>query len=78
MYTMAKTIMISNNIYNELKMRKKNRSFSELITDLLYVKKKRTGEGLKECIGLLKGDKEFAEIRKDLDKGWKKWNKKYV
>lgn len=78
MYFMAKTIMISNAVYEELKMRKSEKSFSELITDLLSSKKIKIGGGLRSCFGLLKNDKEFVAVEKSLERGWKGWNKKYV
>ncbi len=78
MNSMAKTIMVSNEVYEQLKSRKEDRSFSELIIDLLNTKKNKTGFGLTSCLGLLKKDKETVTIEKSLEKGWKKWNKKYV
>gem|GEM_PF-1577453 len=78
MNTMAKTIMVSNEAYEELKSRKAERSFSELIMDMLHAKKNKTGAGLKSCLGLLKKDKEFETIEKSLEKGWKGWSKKYA
>jgi predicted CopG family antitoxin len=78
MNIMAKTIMISNEAYEELKMRKAKRSFSELIIDLIHTKKSKTGKGLRSCLGLLKKDAEFEAIEKSLDRDWKGWNKKYA
>jgi len=78
MYTMAKTIMVSNDVYKELSMVKNNRSFSELFHDLLHASKLKKGSGLRECLGLLKEDKEWKEIKKGLDKGWKKWTEEYA
>ena len=75
---MAKTIMISNEVYAELKSRKEERSFSDLIIDLLKKKDSRTGSGLQSCLGLLKKDKETQVVKKSLESGWKKWSKKYV
>ncbi|MDP4012931.1 MAG: antitoxin VapB family protein [Candidatus Nanoarchaeia archaeon] len=75
---MAKTIMVSNEVYGELKARKAKRSFSETITDLINSKKDKIGSNLRSCLGLLKKDKEFYEIEKALNKGWKEWNKKYA
>ncbi|MBS3083977.1 hypothetical protein J4423_04185 [Candidatus Pacearchaeota archaeon] len=75
---MAKTIMVSNEAYEELKSRKAERSFSEVIMNMLNAKKNKTGNGLKSCLGLLKKDKESEEIEKSLKEEWKKWNKKYV
>lgn len=69
---MAKTIMVSNEAYEELKSRKAERSFSEVIIDMLHTKKNKTGSGLKSCLGLLKKDKETEVIGKLLEKGWSK------
>ena len=70
--------MISNETYEALKSRKSERSFSEVILDLLNTKKHRTGSALKSCLGLLKKDKETVSLEKSLKKGWKGWNKKYA
>jgi len=77
---MAKTIMISNEIYGELKKIKDSMSFTETIKNLLENKKeaKKTGAGLRDCLGLLKRDKEWEEIEKELKRGWKRWDKRYV
>lgn len=78
MNSMAKTIMISNEAYKELKTRKAERSFSEAIIDLLDTKKNKTGTRLRSCLGILKKDKEFEAIEKSLERGWKGWNKRYA
>ena len=70
--------MVSNDVYEELKHRKAHRSFSELIIDILNTKKDKTGHGLRSCLGLLHGDKEFEAAEKTLEKGWKRWNKRYA
>jgi len=75
---MAKTIMIANDVYEELKNIKMNRSFSELIREMVTSKDSKKGSGLKECIGIIKEDKEWKKNKKELDKEWKKWTKKYV
>ena len=78
MYSMAKTIMVSNTVYDELKMKKAKRSFSELITDLLHSHKPKTGSDLRSCLGLLAHDTEFTVLEKTWKRGWKGWSKKYV
>jgi len=81
MNTMAKTIMVSNRVYDDLKKIKEreNKSYSEVILDSLEKKGKKTGKGLKECLGLLKKDEKYdKEWRETLRKGWNKWNKRYV
>ena len=74
---MAKTIMISNEAYEELKARKGEHSFSEVILEMIHAKKEKTGAGLKACLGLLKKDKESKAIEKLLVREWKRWSKKY-
>lgn len=78
MNTMAKIIIVSNEVYEELKSRKEERSFSELIIDLLKRNDIKTGSGLKSCLGLLKNDKKTKVLEKFLEKGWKKWSKRYA
>ena len=81
MNTMAKTIMVSNNVYESLKKmkEKENKSYSEVILEFLEKKEKKTGEGLRECLGILKGDEKYdKEWKENLRKGWDKWNKRYA
>ena len=80
MHTMAKTIMVSNDVYNNLKAIKEreNKSYSEVILESLEKSKMKTGEGLRECLGLLEGDKEYDKVMKEVKKGWDRWNKRYA
>jgi len=77
---MAKTIMISNWVYKELKDAKKDKSFSETIKDLIERKNTRkTIAGLRECLGLLgKDDNEYDKIMKELRPLYRKWTKRYA
>ena len=75
---MAKTIMISNDIYEELKSIKGEKSFSEVIRVLVNKGNLKKGAGLKDCIGILKKDREWNKVERGLERGWKGWNKKYV
>ena len=76
---MAKTIMISNEVYGELKHSKKDRSFSETIKDLMDKSKPKTGAALMECVGLLpKEDKEYEKIMKEVKPLYKKWTQRYA
>lgn len=75
---MAKTIMIANEVYNELKTLKRNKSFSEVLKELLHANTERKGSGLRRCFGILKKDKEWMDIERDLKKGWKSWTKRYA
>lgn len=77
---MAKTIMVSNKVYGKLKdlKEKEDKSFSEVIIELVESKKMKTGKKLRACLGILKGDKEWNEARKLARKGWDRWNKRYA
>ena len=75
---MAKTIMVSNEVYEELKLVKDSKSFSELFKELLIFKGMKNGSGLKNCFGILKKDNEFANIEKGIKRGWADWKKKYA
>ncbi len=76
---MAKTIMISNALYKELKHMKGNNSFTETIGNLVNEKKEeKLGKNLLPFFGVLKNDKEYDKIKKDLEKGWSNWSKKYA
>ena len=78
---MARTIMVSNKVYGELKKAKgKNKSFSEVITEALSASKAKnaTMGDLLKFAGALKGDKEYDEIMKWSRKRWDEWQKKSV
>jgi len=76
---MAKTIMISNEVYNELKRIKNKNSFTETIYSLMEKTKRKTGAGLRECLVLLdKNDKEYDKIMKELKILYKRWTQKYA
>jgi len=77
---MAKTIMISNDVYKELKDAKKDKSFSETIKNLIERKNTRkTISDLRECLGLLdKDDNEYDKIMKELRPLYRKWTKRYA
>lgn len=76
---MVKTIMISNDVYKKLKITKKDRSFSEVIMGLMETKRRKTGAGLRACLGLLdKNDDEYGKAMKELRPLYKKWTKRYA
>jgi predicted CopG family antitoxin len=76
---MAKTIMVSNVAYEELKkLKDEDKSFSDVIIGLVSRKEQKTGYDLKKHFGILKGDKEYGLIQKELKAGWRKWTKKYA
>lgn len=76
---MAKTLMVSNKVYEELKKlkTKEDKSFSEVIIELL-VAKRNTISHVWKHFGVLKGDKEYEQIQKDLKEGWSRWRKRYA
>lgn len=41
-------------------------------------KKSKTGYDLMKHVGVLKGDKEYEIIQKELKVGWRKWTRKYI
>ncbi len=77
-YIMAKTIMIADKLYAELKKIKGNdRSFSEVIAEALEASKpKKTMAGVLKFAGALKGDTEYDEIMKWSRERWRKWRTK--
>ena len=77
---MAKTVMISNEIYEELKTLKEKEkiSFSELFEELLKSAKTVKIKDLLNFVGALKNDKEYDVILPRLGIEWKKWSKRYA
>ena len=69
--------MISNDVYTELKRVKGEDSFGQVISELLS-KRKNTGKNIAKYYGVLKGDKEYGRIMKDLRKKWGEWTQKYA
>lgn len=70
--------MIANEVYAELKSLKRDRSFSTFLKDLLVTGNIKKGIGLRECFGIFKEDKEWEKTRRLLDRGWKRWSKRYA
>ena len=79
-YTMAKTIMISNDAYEKLKSlkEKEDKSFSEVVIELVEDKGTKKMKDLKKYFGILKGDTEYDRVLKEVRKGWKRWTEKYA
>lgn len=78
-YIMARTIMIADKIYEELKgLKGKNKSFTEVIAEALEASrpKKKLGAALKEVAGILEGDREYDEVMKWSKKMWNKWDRR--
>ena len=75
---MAKTIIISNEVYEELKNLKEDKSFSELFKELLKSNNVKRVSGLRDIIGIMKNDKEWEKLEKERKSAWKNWTKKYV
>ena len=70
--------MVSNSVYEELKLKKADRSFSELLKSLLESSRSKKVSGLRSCFGILKTDKEWKEADRHLKRGWKGWNERSV
>lgn len=77
---MAKTMMVSNEVYEDLKAlkEKEDLSFSELFRELLKSAKRPKADVLTKFIGALKGDKEYEETLPKVKMEWKRWQKKYA
>lgn len=76
---MAKTIMISNEIYNNLKnLKTEDKSYSELLRELLNKDKTKKGSNLFSCFGILKKDKEWDDAKKDIKRGWENWSRRHA
>ena len=74
---MAKTIMIADRIYEELrKIKGKDKSFSDVIANALEAKPRKTIAGVLKYAGVLKGDTEYDEIMKWSRERWRKWRTK--
>ena len=72
---MAKTISISDDVYNELKKIKgKAKSFSRVIIEILKKpqENRKTVGNLLKVAGGLKGDKEYDEVLKGSKRMWEK------
>ena len=79
-YTMAKTIMIANKVYEDLKVAKGNdKSFSDVIAEALEKAKpkEKTMGGLLKFAGIFEGDTEYGRVIKLSRKRWKDWRKRY-
>ncbi|MBU0906541.1 MAG: hypothetical protein KKD18_02320 [Nanoarchaeota archaeon] len=71
---MSKLINVSDEVYEELKRRKRDSSFSVVITRLL-----KAGESNKERILAFAGSNCIDEKKvNDSKKEWKKWSKRYA
>lgn len=78
---MAKTIMIADKVYADLKRVKgTDKSFSEVIAEALEKAKpkEKTIGSLLKFAGIFEGDKEYDEIMKWSKKRWKEWQDKSV
>ena len=78
---MAKTIMVSDEVYYKLdKIKKtKNYSFSELFMTLLdKPDRKNWAKSIEALIGTWKESEEDRKMEAELKKGWNKWNKGFA
>lgn len=74
-YTMAKTIMIADKVYADLKKAKgSDKSFSEVIAEALEKAelREKTIGGLLKFAGIFEGDTEYDRVIKWSRKMWKK------
>ncbi len=64
--TMSKQISVSDEVYRELTEIKGEKSYSEVISGALNMRKEKKGdiETLRKFFGILKGDKKLAELDK--------------
>jgi len=63
---MVKVISLSNDAYEKLKSIKNEKSFSEVVVELIECKKKNKKNIIKFA-GMFKGDKEWEKIMKDTE-----------
>ena len=76
---MAKTIMISNEVYNDLKnIKTENKSYSDVLKELLSRNKTKKGSNLFSCFGIIKKDREWEDAKKEIKRGWENWSRRYV
>ena len=70
---MSKLINVSDDVYKKMKTMKGERSYSQLIRNL--IEKKGNKEEILKFVG-----KDFIDedMIKELKKRWKKWSEKYV
>ncbi|MBI2575287.1 antitoxin VapB family protein [Candidatus Woesearchaeota archaeon] len=75
---MARTIMVSNEAYSELKKRKTGaQSFSDVILESIGKGKAKTVKELVDRFGgILKGDTEYDKLMPEVKKMWAEWDKK--
>ena len=41
------------------------------------IEKTNNGKDLKKCLGILKNDKEYNEIMKEIKSYWNRWTRRY-
>lgn len=77
---MAKTIMIADTVYADLKdiKEKEGKSYSEVLSEMIEHKKTKTVRDSMKHFGILKGDKEYDEVMKKAKNAWARWTKRYV
>ena len=63
---MVKVISLSNDAYEKLKSIKNEKSFSEVVVELIECKKKNK-KNIMKFAGIFKNDKEWEKIMKDTE-----------
>ena len=72
---MSKLVNLSDKVYKELSNMKNGRSFSEVILELIVLKKRGNKEEIMKFFG-----SNIVDIKaiNDLKKGWKRWTREYA
>jgi len=73
---MVKVISISNGVYDELAKVKGEKSFSQVILELL----KKQGASNKESVLAIAGEKNLIDEKKikTLERDWRRWSGEYA
>jgi len=74
---MVKVISLSNDAYEKLKSIKNEKSFSEVVVELIECKKKNK-KNIMKFAGIFKDDKEWEKIMKDTEKDRKNFKLREV
>jgi len=74
---MVKVISLSNEAYEKLKSMKNEKSFSEVVVELIECKKKDK-KNIMKFAGIFKDDKEWESIMKDTEKDRKNFKLREV
>ncbi|MFA5174356.1 MAG: antitoxin VapB family protein [Candidatus Pacearchaeota archaeon] len=73
---MVKVISLSNDAYDRLKSIKDNKSFSEIVVELIECKKKK--RDISKFAGIFKNDEEWGKIMDNIEKDRKNFKLREV